>query len=140
MIASPDRQDAWETYHVKVNPALRKIVAECNRVRELHFRSMRQTGIQARDRAWHAAAVVGAILAMAVAVSVLVAFRLAKAVVPPVLHLTRSVEALSRGQFERRVPVTSADELGRLGAGFNQMAETLAEFRRLNLDEVIRAK
>ena len=50
------------------------------------------------------------------------------------------MEALSRGDFDRRVSVTSADELGRLAAGFNQMAETLAEFRRLNLDEVIRAK
>jgi NtrC-family two-component system sensor histidine kinase KinB len=140
MIASPIRQDAWEIYHVDVNPALRDIVAECNRVRELHFRSMRQTGILARDRAWQAAAVLGTILAAAVAVSVLVASRLARAVVPPVLDLTRSVEALSRGQFQRRVSVTSADELGRLAAGFNQMAETLAEFRRLNLDEVIRAK
>ena len=59
---------------------------------------------------------------------------------PPILDLTRSVEALSRGDFDRRVSVTSADELGRLASGFNQMAEALAEFRRLNLDEVFRAK
>jgi len=140
MLITPVREDAWEVYHVNVNPALRGVVADCERVRELHFRGMRQTGIQARDRARRAAAVVGGILAAAVVTSILVASRLARAVVPPVLDLTRSVEALSRGDFDRRVSVTSADELGRLAAGFNQMAETLAEFRRLNLDEVIRAK
>ena len=140
MLTTPVREDAWEVYHVNVNPALRGVVADCERVRELHFRGMRQTGIQARDRARRAAAVVGGILAAAVVTSILVASRLARAVVPPVLDLTRSVEALSRGDFDRRVSVTSADELGRLAAGFNQMAETLAEFRRLNLDEVIRAR
>ena len=140
MLEMPEQEDAWKIYHLNVNPALRAVVADCDRVRELHFRSMRQTGIQARDRAKHAATVVGGILAAAVATSILVASRLARAVVPPVLDLTRSVEALGRGDFDRRVSVTSADELGRLATGFNQMAETLAEFRRLNLDEVIRAK
>ena len=140
MLARLGHQDAWESYHVNVNPALRGVVADCDRVRELHFRNMRQTGVQARDRARRAAVVVGGILAAAVASSILVASRLARAVVPPILDLTRSVEALSRGDFDRRVSVTSADELGRLASGFNQMAEALAEFRRLNLDEVFRAK
>jgi NtrC-family two-component system sensor histidine kinase KinB len=140
MLATSGRQESWAEYHVTVNPALRHVVADCDRVRELHFRSMRQTGVQARDRARRAAVIVGVILAAAVASSILVASRLARAVVPPVLDLTRSVEALGRGDLGRRVSVTSADELGRLASGFNQMAETLAEFRRLDLDEVFRAK
>jgi NtrC-family two-component system sensor histidine kinase KinB len=140
MLGHSGRQDAWQEYHVNVNPALRAVVADCERVRELHFRNMRQTGIQARDRARQAAVVVGAIVAVAVGSSILVALRLARAVVPPVLDLTESVEALSRGEFDRRVSVTSADELGRLAAGFNQMAETLARFRRLDLDQVVQAK
>lgn len=41
MLARLGRQDAWEGYHVNVNPALRGVVADCDRVRELHFRNMR---------------------------------------------------------------------------------------------------
>ena len=50
------------------------------------------------------------------------------------------MEALRTGDFDRRAQVTSADELGELAAGFNRMAEALAEFRRSNLGEVLRAK
>ena len=50
------------------------------------------------------------------------------------------MEALRAGDFERRVPVVSHDELGSLAVGFNRMAETLAEFRRSNLSQVLRAK
>ena len=36
--------------------------------------------------------------------------------------------------------MTSRDELGELASAFNQMAENLAEFRRTNISEVVRAK
>jgi NtrC-family two-component system sensor histidine kinase KinB len=132
--------DAYRAAGDRMVAMLGGVVADCGRLRELNFRRMRRTGVLARDSARHATVVVGGILAAALASSLVVAFHLARAVVPPVLELTRSVDALSLGDFDRRVPVTSADELGRLAAGFNQMAETLAEFRRLNLDEVLRAK
>jgi NtrC-family two-component system sensor histidine kinase KinB len=42
---------AREVYHRQVNPALRKAVADCTRLRELSFRAI-QRGVQARD-AYH---------------------------------------------------------------------------------------
>jgi NtrC-family two-component system sensor histidine kinase KinB len=69
-----------------------------------------------------------------------VAILLARTVLRPVHELSTSVDALRLGDFDRRVQVTSPDELGQLAEGFNRMAETLTEFHRSNLGEVLRAK
>ena len=72
--------------------------------------------------------------------SLVVAFYLARVVVLPIGELTSAVDALRRGDFERRVPTHRRDELGQLATGFNRMADDLEQFRRANIGEVIRAK
>jgi NtrC-family two-component system sensor histidine kinase KinB len=101
---------------------------------------MQLAAILARDEAHRAAILVTIISAVALVISTLVALALARSILHPIRELTNSVEALRTGDFERRVPVVSDDELGSLAVGFNRMAETLAEFRRSNLSEVLRAK
>jgi NtrC-family two-component system sensor histidine kinase KinB len=69
-----------------------------------------------------------------------VAVWLARSVLRPVHALTESVEAVRQGDFGHRVPPASTDELGRLAAGFNRMAETLGEYRASSLGELLTAK
>jgi len=45
--------------------------------------------------------------------------------VAPLLDLTKGAEEFSKGNLAVRVPVTGRDELGRLAATFNQLAESL---------------
>jgi two-component system NtrC family sensor kinase len=45
--------------------------------------------------------------------------------VAPLLALTKGAEEFSKGNLAVRVPVTGRDELGRLAATFNQLAESL---------------
>jgi NtrC-family two-component system sensor histidine kinase KinB len=45
LLADAGRPSASERYHQQVNPALRKAVADCARIRELNFHSMQQVGI-----------------------------------------------------------------------------------------------
>ena len=68
------------------------------------------------------------------------AWHLTRTVVGPVRRLTRGANAIREGDFSERIDVASRDELGELAAAFNQMAEDLAEFRRTNIGEVVRAK
>ena len=58
----------------------------------------------------------------------------------PVRELTGSVKAIRHGDFARRVPQTTADELGELAAGFNGIAEALAEYRRSSVGELFAVK
>lgn len=52
-------------------------------------------------------------------------------IVAPVRAVTTAAQQLAAGQLDRRVPVTSQDEVGQLARAFNQMAEALARDRQL---------
>jgi NtrC-family two-component system sensor histidine kinase KinB len=130
----------YRKYHQEVNPALRRAVADCERIREVNFRSMQEVGIRARDEANNATLIVAALSLAALCLSALVALGLARAVLRPVQQLRASVDALRLGNFESRVQITSADELGQLAEGFNRMAETLAEYRSSSLGDLLVAK
>jgi len=140
LLSTVTQGDATRWYYQNVNPALRRAVADCAKIRESNFRSMQLAGIRARDEARSATILVIAISVAALLFSTLVAVMLARSVLTPVQELDNSVEALRLGDFARRVSVTSQDELGHLADGFNRMAEALSEFRRSNLGEVIAAK
>jgi signal transduction histidine kinase len=47
----------------------------------------------------------------------------------PILSLTRGTKALAEGRLDERVAVASRDELGQLGAAFNNMADRLVELQ-----------
>jgi signal transduction histidine kinase len=52
-------------------------------------------------------------------------------IVAPVRAVTAAAQQLAAGQLDRRVPITSQDEVGQLARAFNQMAEALAHDRQL---------
>jgi NtrC-family two-component system sensor histidine kinase KinB len=132
--------NALATYHRDVNPLLRDAVGACDKLREANFRSMEEAGVQARDEASRGTRVVMIIAVLAVLAGIAVAVGLARSVIGPVRKLTASMEAIREGNFDQRVPEMTADELGQLAAGFNRMAEALAEYRRSNLGELLVAK
>jgi two-component system, NtrC family, sensor histidine kinase KinB len=140
LLSRAGQRDAMAVYNQRVNPALRRAVADCASIRESNFRSMQLGAIVARDEARRATIMVAGISAVALIISTLVALALARSVLRPIHELSESVEALRAGDFDRRAQVSATDELGSLAVGFNRMAESLAEFRRLNLGEVLRAK
>ena len=140
LLAVARRPNARNLYHESVSPILRRTVADSASLRAFTFRDMQLASLRARDQSMRAIGVVAAVSLLAVLVSTFVALHLARTVVRPIRDLTDSVDALRLGEFDRRVPVASTDELGRLAGEFNRMAEALDEFRRSNLGEVVRAK
>ena len=76
----------------------------------------------------------------ALGIALIVTWHLTRTVVAPVRRLTEGANAIRRGDFPARIETRSNDELAELADTFNQMAEHLAEFRRTNIGEVVRAK
>jgi NtrC-family two-component system sensor histidine kinase KinB len=140
LIADSSKPDALERYHRQVNPLLRRAVASCDQVREENFKRMQEAGIRARDEASRATWVVVLMALVAIGIASVVAIWLLRSVVVPIQDLTASVDDLRQGNFDRRVRWSTEDELGQLAAGFNRMAETLAEYRRSSLGELLAAK
>lgn len=64
---------------------------------------------------------------LVIAANVLVSLWLAFGIVRPLRELTGAARDLSQGHLDRRIPVTSGDEVGRLAHAFNEMAQQLQE-------------
>jgi NtrC-family two-component system sensor histidine kinase KinB len=140
ILAEPERPGARDIYHQQANPALRRAVDDCGKIRELNAQAMQQVGVLAANETRRATVIVAGIALMAFGLSTLVMVRLAQVVVGPIRDLSRSVEAIRRNAFASRVPVTSEDELGQLADGFNRMAERLGEYHESSLGELLAAK
>ncbi|MBX3025127.1 HAMP domain-containing protein [bacterium] len=132
--------DALLRYHREANPLLRAAVGLTAQIRDQRFEQAQQVAKLARDEALRARRVVFAITGIALAISVLVALHLARVVIAPLRQLMREATAIRSGDFEARIPVRSRDELGQVSQAFNEMAADLADFRRSNVGETLRAK
>jgi signal transduction histidine kinase len=69
-------------------------------------------------------------LLAALVVALAVTQVLAHGMTSPLRQMTAAARAMARGDYSRRVRVTSRDEVGELGAAFNLMATDLAEADR----------
>ncbi len=69
-------------------------------------------------------------------VSFFVALLLARSIAQPITRLTRATAALARGQYDHRVPAPGHDEMARLAASFNAMAEQVQRSRQMEKDFV----
>lgn len=63
--------------------------------------------------------------AFALGISVLLGIVLARTITLPIQGVTRQAGLMAQGDFSQKIEVTSADEIGRLGATFNYLAERL---------------
>ena len=69
--------------------------------------------------------------AVALTASLLLVLRLAGSLLAPVNDLVDAAARVEEGEFTVKVPVTTSDELGRLGRAFNKMVAGLAERERI---------
>ncbi|MGQ0823585.1 MAG: sensor histidine kinase [Actinomycetota bacterium] len=70
------------------------------------------------------------------AIALTVVWFLTRGMTTPLRDMADASARMARGDFSRRVPVNSQDEIGTLAFAFNKMAEQLAETDRLRRDLV----
>ena len=68
-------------------------------------------------------------IALALLAMLVVGYFWGRSFINPILALTRGTRALAAGRLDERVAITSKDELGQLGAAFNNMADRLVELQ-----------
>jgi signal transduction histidine kinase len=69
-------------------------------------------------------------IAIAMTLALVTSQLLAHGMTSPLREMTAAARAMARGDYSRRVRVTSRDEVGELGRAFNHMAADLAEVDR----------
>ncbi len=60
-------------------------------------------------------------------ISVVITYRMAK----PLKNMSDAAKAMARGDFSKRIPVTSDDEIGELAVSFNMMTNSLARLETM---------
>ncbi|OFZ99811.1 MAG: hypothetical protein A3H35_21390, partial [Betaproteobacteria bacterium RIFCSPLOWO2_02_FULL_62_17] len=70
------------------------------------------------------------VLLLALLAAIALAFLLSRRLAQPLEVLAESTQAVASGDFSRRAPVTSQDELGLLTHSFNSMTEQLGDARK----------
>lgn len=128
---------ARDIYRQRVAPLVRQGTGLCGQLREHRFRATEDLAAAARDEARRATVVVSVASVFSIALFVAIAWYVARSVLAPLRELTSTVDAMRDGDFDRRVELSSKDEFGKLGIGFNRMADAVGEFRRSKLGEVL---
>lgn len=73
----------------------------------------------------------GVISVIVGSLSILMVFFAAKVLSDPIRHMTDVIRDIKRGQFNRKMEITSRDELGELAITFNRMTNNLQRNREL---------
>jgi len=73
---------------------------------------------------------------LSVAGVIAISIMLSLSITKPLRRLTDGALAMSRGQLEQSIEVTSGDEIGQLAATFNEMARSIAELDKMKSDFV----
>ncbi len=111
LLEARDPGQSREIYQERVNPALRKAVADCGRLRELSFRAMRQAGQEADNQARRASHIWAILALAALACVAAVTMRLAKTVLADVTAFARldelRGELVAVASHELKTPLTS---------------------------------
>ena len=122
------------------NSALIGVLQMIETLTRRDFAAAQQTAAEVRRLATTTERVMLVTIAVAVALSLVLAWMLAVSLLRPIRALTASAVAVGEGDLERTVPEFSRDELGQLGRAFNTMAGKLLSYREATLAKVMRTQ
>jgi signal transduction histidine kinase len=72
---------------------------------------------------------IAAIWVAAILFGLIITFAAARRLLEPIRQLDAAAQELRRGNYDYRVPLAGADEMGRLGEAFNAMSQSIQESR-----------
>jgi two-component system, NtrC family, sensor histidine kinase KinB len=132
--------DRTTIYFRSLEPQFNQVRSDADRLLRLNQEAMRRKAdaASAIARRWFFVTLVLAIVLMGAGVAI--ELSLSRAIIGPVAQLTAATTRMAAGELDTTVPIHSADEIGTLAAGFNQMAERIRELRRSDLGKLLVAQ
>jgi nitrogen fixation/metabolism regulation signal transduction histidine kinase len=119
-----------ETRYLQLRQTVPPSLAQSAEAIEAAYRDYRELAISREELKRIYLVTLTFALLMALFVAVAVAVTQSGLLAEPLANLAQATQALARGDFSRRAPVTSRDELGVLTESFNSMTRQLEDARR----------
>jgi len=129
-----------DEYFTQLEPQFNKLRADCEHLLQLNQRAMLAKSEAARRVAqlWFYRTLL--IAGVLVAAGLFLAFFLANRIVGPLRELTATTAKIAGGDLNAKVTVNSRDEVGRLAAEFNRMAERIRQLRSSDMGQLLVAQ
>lgn len=117
-------------YFKKQLPVFYQTKDAADAVLQINQQNMSEANDKARTRATSARQQMGLLLFTGTIIALTFMFFTRRWILYPVKRLMQSADEIRKGNLELCLPSTSGDEIGQLSAAFNDMAQSLREFRR----------
>ncbi len=128
------------SYHNRILPAFQEVRDACAQLRDLNEQTMAGASRQASRVAAGAMLSVAIMATTAVTVGLVWSLLLSGLLTRPLNQMLQATGEIAEGRYGVRVRAASADELGKLASGFNRMAQQLAHYYDMNVEEVMAEK
>jgi NtrC-family two-component system sensor histidine kinase KinB len=139
--ATRELRTAWETYKkLPRQAAYDRVRAAADRVLLLNQDAMVLKSERARRAAQRTTALMIVATLIAFFIGLAASGALTARLLRPLGVLSQAVRRLGGGDLQARAKVQASDEIGSLARDFNAMAESLAEYRRSSLGDLIQAQ
>ncbi len=140
LAAASSRAQADRVYSERLRPAFHLVARRLQTILDINQMAMDAKGRRVRQDAYFFLVVVLASAVLALLLGLGTTMLLTGRLLRPLGELVQGVKHIAAGDFEVRIPGAGRDELGRLGAEINAMAQRLGEYRRQSRDELSLAR
>jgi NtrC-family two-component system sensor histidine kinase KinB len=121
-------------------PISSEVKATAEQILKLNQNNMVFANNQAREQSRISSRLMICALLGGLLTATVIAYYIAQSIVRPIADLTESAQQLGEGNLDQHVPVSSSDELSRLGVAFNKMAAKLRAYRQSTTEKILQAQ
>jgi NtrC-family two-component system sensor histidine kinase KinB len=131
---SADPADDIAFYHAQLLPTFLPVLENSTQLHDLNQETMFEASRSARALATRALGSVGLIGLCAMGLGLFFSFVLSKRLSQPIREMGRAASRIAGGDYDVEVPSSTSDEIGSLGAQFNEMTKQLRAYRDMNIE------
>jgi signal transduction histidine kinase/HAMP domain-containing protein len=134
------KHEMIRVYSGDLLPLASEIRGMADRVLTMNQQNMYDSGENARRKAAHSRSVMIGFLIAGAALTCVYVLLVGRWILKPVTVLSASVDEIRKGNLDLVIKSSAKDEIGRLSEAFNEMTESLRDFRRSDEAKMIRLK
>ncbi len=140
-LANNDNVEKMQNYYLtEIMPHFQKIKDETRNLLTVNQEHMRQAQSKANRRATQAiySSIIFSVIAIILAITL--GIYVSNKIIKPINSLTDTIKEIAGGNLEKKINITTRDEIGELAKEFNSMTERLKEYEQLNISKLIEEK
>ncbi len=127
-------------YLTDIMPHFQKIKNETRDLLTVNQEHMREAQSKANSRATQAiySSIIFSVIAIILAITL--GIYISNKILKPINSLTETIKEIAGGNLEKKINITTKDEIGELAEEFNSMTERLKEYEQINISKLIDEK